>query len=476
MLSAQGIMDARDALTLKLLNGVSAFGLKIDEKDDEHFDSDGWAWLFLSLSSEYREDYEKYETHERNLCAAESSLKDLLCAEALPKWILPDPQGECLGQFGLGAWFDPKLPTLPPVFDNDRWPTLREDEKYQTAFAKQRRQIDARNRANIEIEYFVDSKDHGDVSPDFDGYCRRRYGLAMWLSPARIKLPLLRDEGSWFFPLKALVLENYNRKKVTEPLNLDPTYPQFPIRDRNKSNYVFLGAHETSFGYRRISGPFVNWENGESLRILWAAVDCSIPVDGQLAVLRDLAKSNRKFLREFGLKTRDAYDSIRLDRADKSEVFEHVEFETSGGCRNVEDSLLAWFAFSVDVLGPIQSQCDELSPLLKQRHEELCTNTAKRSPVGWFQAPLPYVDNGHGGCRLKALHILAELATSDVPPRKMAAILGVTPKEKNSYAYPWHRQFDENIDDYIEKGLQLVNGDYKYLVHGQIEPTDSNST
>ena len=489
VLSAQEILEAREALTLELLDEACSFGLT----KNEDYDSDGWAWLFLSLREKYRQDYEKHEKRERKLCAAEDHLKASLDTDMLPKWVLPDCDGECLRRFSLVAWFDPKLPTLPyssnkagwfdlpPTITQtdpevDRWLTLREDDEYRAAYAEQNLQMAARNHANSEIEHFVAAKNRRDVFPDYDGSCRRVYGLAAWLSPSSIKLPLLRNKGSWFFPLKALVLENYNRKNVVEPLNLDPAFPQFPTRDRNKASYIFLGTQETPFGYRRAIAPLMAKKNGDSLRILWAALDCSIPIEAQLSVFRDLAKNNRAFLRDFDLKTRKKSDLPRLDQADSSEVFEHVVLKTSGGCRSGGYDRLAWFAFSVDVLGPIESQCVEVGNLLKQRHKELCKKIAEPSPVEWIQAPLPYVDNGHGGCRLKALHMLAELATLETPPRKIAAILGVTPKATTGYTYPWHRQFDENIDDYIEKGLQLVNGDYKYLVHCQVKPTDSSNS
>lgn len=305
MLSAQDVLNAREALTLELLDEACAFALK----ENEDYDSDGWAWLFLSLDEKYRKDYEKHERRERKLCAAEDHLKAALDIDALPKWVLPDCDGECLRRFGLAAWFNPKLPTLPysssgvgwfsllsPIIpassDDDRWLTLRDDDEYQAAYVEQHRQLQLaeRNRANSQIESFVASKYRRDVFPDYDGSCRRLYGLAAWLSPSSIKLPPLRNNGSWFFPLKALVLENYNRNNVFEPLNLDPSFPQFPIRDRNKASYIFLGTRETPFGYGRATAPLMASENGNSLRILWAAVDCSIPVAGQLSVLRDLAK------------------------------------------------------------------------------------------------------------------------------------------------------------------------------------------
>lgn len=154
-------------------------------------------------------------------------------------------------------------------------------------------------------------------------------------------------------------------------------------------------------------------------------------------------------------------------------MFEHIVLKTSGGCLRGDNARLVWFAFSVDVLGPIESQCLELDSQLKLRHKELCKEISKNSPVERFQSPLPYVGKEHGGCRLKALHMVAELATAGKSPREIAAILGVTPKAKTGYSHPWHQQFDESIDDHIEIGLKLVNGDYKYLVHGNINPTDS---
>ena len=69
--------------------------------------------------------------------------------------------------------------------------------------------------------------------------------------------------------------------------------------------------------------------------------------------------------------------------------------------------------------------------------------------------------------------MVAQLALRGAKTRDIAAILGVDRKAGKGYVYPWHQQFDENLDDFLETGLQIVRNEYRYLVHGQIKPTDA---
>ena len=396
----QAQADAREALTLNWLDQPAAFELA----SNENYDVDDWAWLFLSLSEEYGEDYDKLLKRSLN----------------------------------------------------------RADERLRGV-----------------TESIIGNQEPNGIFPDYDGTCRRKYGLAAWIPRSFVTLPRLQSGASWFFPLKAPVLENYNRKIVDESLNLDPALRQFPIRRADKSSLYYLPTNESPFGYqlppsgyRPIANPIV--EGGQGT--IWAAIDCSIPVKGQLAVLRDMAAQARNILhKRNAIPTTDNFPEIRLANVEDSPEFEHMRFKFARGCDSSSHVAAVWFAVSVEVLGPLVKQFDELLKILTKKHEELCkSDIARAVPNSFIQSPLPHVKGGHGGCQLKALHMVAELAMRGAATRDIAAILGVGRKAAKGYAYPWHQQFDENLDNYLQTAQRIVNGDYKYLVHEQIKPTDAS--
>ena len=361
--------------------------------------------------------------------------------------------------------------------DDWAWLFLRLGQDYGADYEKQKQRDSSSNPAPDRLKEDIENllAEDGEVRgifPDYDGSCRRKYGLAAWIPPSCSRLPKLIPGASWFFPLKALVLENYNRKIVEEPLNLDPTLRQFPIRSRDKSGLSYLPIRESPFGYQvATTPPSLKEGNG----IIWVAVDCSIPVKGQIAAFRDLAEQARHLLHgKNAIPTTDNYSRPRLVNVESSPEFEHMHFKFAGGCGSSSDVGKAWFAVSVEVLGPLVKQFDELQRLLVNKHKELCqAGVARTTSARLVHYPLPHVKGSHGGCQLKALQMVAQLALRGAKTRDIAAILGVDRKAGKGYVYPWHQQFDENLDDFLETGLQIVRNEYRYLVHGQIKPTDA---
>ena len=361
--------------------------------------------------------------------------------------------------------------------DEWAWLFLSLGKDYGTDYKKQAERKLSSDPAEDRLKNDINSRlaekrEINDILPDYDGTCRRKYGLAAWIPPSCSRLPKLVPGASWFFPLKALVLENYNRKIIEEPLNLDPALRQFPIRSRDKSGLSYLLTRESPFGYQTAttSSPSIEGDG-----IIWVAVDCSVPVKGQLAALRELAEQARHLLHgRNAIPTTDNYSRPRLVGVESSPEFEHMHFKFASGCGSSSDVGKVWFAVSVEVLGPLVKQFDELQRLLVNKHKELCqAGVAKTTSARLTHYPLPHVKGSHGGCQLKALHMVAQLALHGANTRDIVAILGLDHKTGRGYAYPWHQQFDENLDDFLETGLQIVRSEYRYLIHGQIKPTDA---
>lgn len=95
--------------------------------------------------------------------------------------------------------------------DDWAWLFLRMNADYKKAYREEKeREADE----NIEL-YLVNPANHH-IRTDLDGSCMRRFGLAAWLNPHEEELPRLKNNGSWFFPLKRPVFEDYQRNVVDD--------------------------------------------------------------------------------------------------------------------------------------------------------------------------------------------------------------------------------------------------------------------
>ena len=301
--------------------------------------------------------------------------------------------------------------------DDWAWLFLSMNRDYAKAFEAQAAIGAAGNDA---LQAFCEDALNADVIPDRDGSCRSRFGLAAWVSPSLERLPRLRNNGSWFFPLMSPIPENHLRTEVSDVPFIPPTRPQHPANP-------YLQAIESPFGYlpTRTVPRSTHASVEASWQLTWVAVDCSVPPEGQLRAISWLAKHHRKQLQNFGFQTYDNAESPCLIGVRESDVFAHMQFKRAAGAGNQTNPADCWFAICLDVLGPIVSQIAEYAKLLRQKHQELLDAGLIYSPLAArFMNTLPPVKGKNGGFRLKALHVLSELSSWGYSHHQIDEVIG----------------------------------------------------
>lgn len=343
--------------------------------------------------------------------------------------------------------------------DDWAWLFLSMNPDYAKAFEAQA----ALGMAGIDaLQAFCADSLNADVIPDRDGSCRSRFGLAAWISPSRERLPRLRHEGSWFFPLMSPVPESHLRREVSGASFI-------PLAGPQNSPTPYLQAIETPFGYvpTRTVPRSTHSSVEASWQLTWVAVDCSVPPDGQLRAVSWLAKHHRKQLQNFGFQTYDDAESSGVIGVIESDVFSHMQFKRAAGAGNQTNPADCWFAICLDVLGPIVSQITEYAKLLRQKHQELLDGGLIYSPLtARFMNTLPVLEGKNGGFRLKALHVLSELGRWEYNHHQIDEIIGGH-RLSSGHRPAWRENFSENIERYIQEGQALIDGDYRWLVHAQ---------
>ena len=248
--------------------------------------------------------------------------------------------------------------------DDWAWLFLSLNQDYRSEFAKH---ASSGTKINDGLQALCEDSPSTNVIPDHDGTCRSRFGLAAWISPSLERLPRLRNDGSWFFPLMSPVPENHLRKEVSGVPFLPPPRPPNP-------SSPYLQSAETPFGYlptRTVPRSSPQSSAIDSWELAWVAVDCSIPPEGQIRAISWLVEQHRKQLQGFDFKTYDDADTPRLITVCESDVFSHMQFKRAAGVGSQTNPADCWCAICIDVLGPVVSQINEYTKLLHQKHEEL---------------------------------------------------------------------------------------------------------
>lgn len=356
------------------------------------------------------------------------------------------------------------------------WLFLRMNCDYVEGF---KRASSAANE-NDTLQQFCQGTLDSDTIPDRDGSCRSRFGLAAWLNPDLKRLPKLCCEGSWFFPLIQPILENYKDTAEGENELIAPNRRQYLPTPQ------FLKIREGIFGYlppsnrpyfppdppRRPSensfyespAPNINaaWET------VYVAVDCSVPVDGQMIALKWLAEINRKHLQGFRYKTHKHPIAPKIINVGESAAFSHLKFWRSAKGSYDAHASEFWFAFCIDVLGPYGLQLEAHKKLLSLKHSELLDQGLVRSIPPCRLGPLPAMRDGNGGNYLKALVVVYELHRLLNSTRNIVNALGFEKfRYPNGSQSAWRLNFADKIDDYIEKASVFVKGDYRWFIHQQ---------
>lgn len=362
------------------------------------------------------------------------------------------------------------------------WLFLRMNGDYIDGF---KRALAAANEEKVEVEVNIlqelcQGALDNDIILDRDGTCRSRFGLAAWLNPDLKRLPKLYCEGSWFFPLIQPILENYENTEREEN--------EFIAQNRRLNSPIpqFLKIREGVFGYlppsnrpyfppdppSRPSEHSFYDSPAPNINVAWetayVAVDCSVPLDGQMLALKWLAETNRKHLQGFRYKTHKNPISPEIVNVRKSTAFSHLKFLRSAkGSYDVNASEF-WFSFRIDVLGPYGLQLDAHKKLLSLKHSELLDQGLIRSTPPCRLGPLPTMRDGNGGNYLKALVVAYELHRLLNNTKNVVDSLGFERfRYPNGSQSAWRLNFADKIENYIDKASVFVKGDYRWFIHQQ---------
>lgn len=358
--------------------------------------------------------------------------------------------------------------------DDWAWLFLSMNEDYAKEFEEQA----SKRKPGVDaLQPFCVHDITGDVIPDEDGQCRSRFGLAAWINPSLERLPPLvnESESSWFFPLMSPVLEYCQRPAVSNghlrhfsPSNKWFKYPNLVTGPKKIS---YLEAVEAALGYlpTRTAPRFTSsgldvgsWE------LAWAAIDCSIPPDGQLRAFSWLVMRHRKRLQEFGYKTHDNLGELGLLDVGKADAFSCKKFNKAAAAREGDNIHNCYAAICVDVLGPVMSQLKGYAKLLHQKHKKLRLKGVGRSPFPErFRNSLPMIEGARGGSWLKTIHVLYELSCWGHSLENIDKIIGEPPLAPAGGRPAWRDQLVENMGSYIEQGRAMVNENYRWLIYAQ---------
>ena len=372
-------------------------------------------------------------------------------------------------------------------FDSDdaAWQFLRLNENYRSAF---RRMSAIASRADALETILGHIIDPSSVSIAYaqDTSCAQSFGIAAWLDPDHGLLPKLKDGDSWFFALKRPIQDDRRRGDV----GIGPPAP--PERPMPIVNYPRLIADETRFGYGKITNHWASRrDHPYRERMIFVAIDCSVPPDGQISALKALAKRHQAYWREDGMMTTDDQDVI-VEPIGWDDLFSHMTFLRAHDRGVVEESTAdLWRVVGIDTLGPIGKEIEKCRRKLHKIYRE-----HQRASVlkGLWPAHFPHgipplrgrqPQAPESNIYLKALLRLAQVAPvvqetlsagskdhADFFPR-IAKQLEIRNTEVK--LPQWMKNFDEEIAvTHLPRADAMVAKLYRWLVHAQISPVSMN--
>ncbi len=355
--------------------------------------------------------------------------------------------------------------------DDAAWQFLQLSEEYRQAFRLVSKMPNDRN-ALAAIQSRLDFPASVRIASAQDTTCWRKFGIAAWLDPTHGELPRLKCvDDSWFFPLNRPVQENPRRLEVSDE-------PPLLEGRSNSLEAPRLLAEELAFGYGKLAPlPTPNGRVRYKERMLWAAIDCSVPIDGQVAALEVLAKRHRSYWRDDGLLTTDECITY-VEEIDWEEVFAHVRFRRAHDRGIVEeDTGHLWRVVGINALGPIRMEIEECRRRLQQifhQHldDKLVTRWPKRFPRSMPNVPGNPSPAPESNCYLKALlevaWLLQDYAGEEANQAKHIA------RELQLASQGWQRVFLNELESlHIVHAKSLVTHHHRWLVHAQITFTES---
>lgn len=372
--------------------------------------------------------------------------------------------------------------------DDWAWSFLRLNDAYQKAYEAQ--------ALDQDDELFLELAEQGisGIKSDVDGSCAKDFGLSAWLPPSLQRLPtFLRAKDSWFFPLKRPIAEDYRRLEVGKEQYRRPWTRYTPKLDK----FPHILANEDLFGYRapltvpiptlalrrsprvphsqyiKAPAPF----DASTISLVWGAIDCSIPVNGQVSALSDLAQVMRSALMAEKWMTKKKTKNVAIQSINKSDAFAHMNFlRAEKASEKVTDLRTVWRAVMIDSLAPIGRQRKFLLGQLKKIHVDLIEKGLAQQPHSLrFKKKLSFnhrsqageIVTSSGGSYLKALLILAQLSQNGyTDPTEVAQIIGLH-STSGRYVAAWALHFENDLSRYIGDAQDMIRDGYRHLVHEQ---------
>ncbi|KGS60196.1 hypothetical protein [Burkholderia pseudomallei] len=352
--------------------------------------------------------------------------------------------------------------------DDTAWQFLRLSENYHIAFRLVNKMPNDPDALAAILER-LESPSSVRIASAQDTTCWQKFGIAAWLDPEHERLPTLKSPSdSWFFPLKRPIQDNPRRLEISgEP-------PLFEGRPQSSESPQLL-AEEFAFGYGRLTSRGATASRiRHRERMLWVAIDCSVPVDGQIATLEILAERHRTYWRSDGLLTTDQC-STHVIEVDHEDAFPQVRFRRAHDRGIVdEDTGYLWRVVGIDTLGPIQMEIEECHKQLRDifhQHldDELVTRWPKRFPRSMPNAPGNPSPAPESSCYLKSLLEIARLIPKCSNDEAKQANNIARELRLNSSRPGWEQIFVSEFERrHIVRAKSLVTHLHRWLVHAQV--------
>lgn len=364
--------------------------------------------------------------------------------------------------------------------DDWAWLFLRLNKDYRLAYDNY-----AKKDQESKISKYLLQKPIGNIHEDHDGECRRKFGLAAWLSPLSISLPKLKNkDDSWFAPLKSAIPQDHSRKVIDSILYIQ-SGPHF----FNRNEHPHYRIQETPFGHtiaqlpsqihsekRKLPHQKDTTNRQDPLSIdgyLAFAIDCSVPPDGQVECLRALANRLRSMLMEDRITTIKELNQPIIQAIEDCDIFKGIQFKMAKGATDeAKDYKALWRSVYLSSLGAIVSQTETILSELKDVYIKLQDEGLAKCPKkSQFMVNLESSKDTdgeyrNGGNYLKCLLIISELVMKTNDDNLIAQIIGAN-KVAGSYENIWRRQLHESIHSLKEKAESMVNGGYRQLIYAQ---------
>ena len=367
--------------------------------------------------------------------------------------------------------------------DDWAWRFLRLNKRYQNsyleAYGKRRLVIDEAGFRPKPISWNLEILPEMIRTVPVDEHiCRDCFGISTWLDPKRKDLPKLPKGDSWFSPLKCVISE-----------------PRFEALKHDIFGYQVLDKHlePVVAPPKKLTSEYV--KSGTVRRpqmdaSVWFLIDCTIPPDGQVESIRNIAEKFASHKENWKLTSKDfVHEDCKIERiADQGWVAAISLPNAAATISRDSESKETWRLARVCLTGPILSELEKCRVGLLREHESVVKSKLAAKP--FQQRFRPFLDGtadgvGLDGNALKAYLVIAEFNEAGITDSeeiiKALANMGAgskLPRPEKSDRNPWLNDIEERailFDNHAKRGQAYIDGGYKWLIHSQNPPRSSDA-